>query len=50
VFIALAENPNPPVRLFMGTDAYNRAHAKLEIIKAELEEWKDLSLSTDFGA
>ena len=50
VFIALAENPNPPVRLFMGTDAYNRANAKLELIKAELEQWKDLSFSTDYKA
>ncbi|WP_461450702.1 SDR family NAD(P)-dependent oxidoreductase [Mucilaginibacter sp.] len=48
VFIALAENPNPPVRLFMGTDAYNRANAKLELIKAELEQWKELSFSTDY--
>jgi NAD(P)-dependent dehydrogenase (short-subunit alcohol dehydrogenase family) len=50
VFIALAENPNPPVRLFMGTDAYARANAKLELIKGELEQWKELSFSTDFPA
>jgi NAD(P)-dependent dehydrogenase (short-subunit alcohol dehydrogenase family) len=50
VFIALAENPNPPVRLFMGTDAYNRAHAKIDLLKAELEQWKDLTLSTDYTA
>jgi len=50
VFIALVENPNPPVRLFMGTDAYTRANAKLELIKAELEQWKELSFSTDFTA
>ncbi len=49
VFIALAENPNPPVRLFMGTDAYNRANAKLELIKSELEQWKELSFITDFS-
>jgi len=34
--------------LFMGTDAYTRANAKLALIKAELEQWKDLSFSTDF--
>ncbi len=48
VFIALAENPNPPVRLFMGTDAYTRANAKIEVLKNELEQWKELSFSTDF--
>lgn len=48
VFIELAEHPNPPVRLFLGSDAYQRAAQKLEIIKADLETWKDMTLSTNF--
>ena len=48
VFIEIAENPNPPVRLFLGSDAYQRAAQKLEIIKDELEDWKSVTISTDF--
>ncbi len=48
VFIALAENPKPPVRLFLGSDAYTRASAKITQLGNDLEQWKDLTLSTDF--
>lgn len=48
VFIKLAAMENPPVRLFLGTDAYNRATQKLEAIKTELEQYKDITISTDF--
>ncbi|MBS7566781.1 SDR family NAD(P)-dependent oxidoreductase [Mucilaginibacter sp. Bleaf8] len=50
VFIRLAEMPEPPVRFFMGTDAYNRALQKTDQLKANLEQWKELSSITDFGA
>ncbi len=49
IFIHLAEIPEPPVRLFMGTDAYNRAKAKIDALDDELEKWKDLSFITDFS-
>ena len=49
VFIRLAEMSNPPVRLFLGSDAVGRASAKIDNIKAGLEEYKDLSASTDFS-
>lgn len=48
VFIALAEMPEPPVRLFLGSDAFNRASAKVELLKQGLERWQDTSFSTDF--
>lgn len=47
-FIEIAENPTPPVRLYLGTDAYNRAKAKAELLTEELESNKILSFSTDF--
>ncbi len=47
-FITVAENPDPPVRLFLGSDAYDRAKAKIDLLTQELEQWKDLSFSTDF--
>ncbi|QNF32834.1 SDR family NAD(P)-dependent oxidoreductase [Adhaeribacter swui] len=46
--IALAENPNPPVRLFLGSDAYRRAQAKVNALAQELEENKAVTFSTDF--
>lgn len=47
-FIELAENPDPPVRLYLGTDAYQRASAKIETLKSELEKNKNISFSTDY--
>jgi len=46
--ITLAESTNPPVRLFLGDDAYARATAKLDVIKTDLENWKALTHSTNF--
>lgn len=48
VFIDLAENPNPPVRLYLGSDAYNRAKDKIELLSEELESNRDISSFTDF--
>jgi NAD(P)-dependent dehydrogenase (short-subunit alcohol dehydrogenase family) len=47
-FIKLAEMPDPPARLFLGTDAYNRAKAKITEIDSSLEALKTLSFSTDY--
>lgn len=49
VFIDLAESDDPPVRLYLGSDAYKRASGKIETISSDLEKWKDVSLSTDFA-
>jgi NAD(P)-dependent dehydrogenase (short-subunit alcohol dehydrogenase family) len=46
--IKVAEHPNPPKQLFLGSDAYKRAAAKIEQLARELEQWKELTLSTDF--
>lgn len=48
VVFQLAEMPNPPLHLPLGSDSY---HAILEVRKnekVEMEQWKSLSLSTDF--
>lgn len=47
-FIAIAENPNPPIRVFFGSDAYDRAKAKIELLTDELDSNKDLSFSTNY--
>ncbi|GEN76899.1 SDR family oxidoreductase [Chryseobacterium hagamense] len=49
VFIDLAEDPNPPVRLYLGSDAYSRASEKIRVLSAELESNRDVSFSTDFN-
>ncbi|MPS74518.1 MAG: SDR family oxidoreductase [Chryseobacterium sp.] len=48
VFIDLADDPDPPVRLYVGSDAYNRATEKINLLSEELENNKNLSFSTDF--
>lgn len=49
VFIDLVKNPNPPVRLYLGSDAYKRATEKVELLSEELESNKYISYSTDFN-
>lgn len=49
VFIALTEMEEPPVRLFLGSDAYKRASAKVELLDQGLKRWQDTSYSTDFN-
>ncbi len=48
VLMDLAENPNPPVRLFLGSDAVKRAWEKTESVMEGIKEWKATSKSTDF--
>ncbi len=48
VLLKITEMSNPPLHLPLGSDSY---HAILEVRKKEreeMEQWKDLSLSTDF--
>ncbi|GLB51800.1 short-chain dehydrogenase/reductase [Neptunitalea chrysea] len=48
VFIDLSKMEVPPVRLFMGTDSYNRAKNKISILTEELENLKHISEKTDY--
>lgn len=48
ILIELAESEQPPVHLYLGQDAYNRASEKLKIMTAELEQWKATTISADF--
>jgi NAD(P)-dependent dehydrogenase (short-subunit alcohol dehydrogenase family) len=48
ILIALAETQQPPLHLYLGQDAYDRASGKLAAMKAELEEWKSTSVSADY--
>lgn len=46
--LALVNAPNPPQRLAMGSDTVALVGEKNRFVDAELAEWKELSISTDF--
>ncbi|HEY0247849.1 MAG TPA: oxidoreductase [Gryllotalpicola sp.] len=46
--LAVVADPNPPFRLLLGPDALTRAREELAGQQAELEQWAELSGSTDF--
>jgi len=48
IFIELAESAAPPMHLFLGNDAYNRASEKLATMTTELEQWKATTIGADF--
>jgi len=48
IFIELANSARPPLHLYLGEDAYNRASKKLSAMTSELEEWKDTTISADY--
>ncbi|WP_289329130.1 oxidoreductase [Pseudomonas sp. 'CRE Jenny 4'] len=46
--LALVNAPSPPQRLAMGSDTVALVGQKNRFVDAELAEWKELSISTDF--
>ncbi|HXB09282.1 MAG TPA: SDR family NAD(P)-dependent oxidoreductase [Puia sp.] len=50
IMIALAERADPPLHLFLGADAYNRASKKLGEMTTELEKWKATTIAADYPA
>lgn len=46
--IELAEMPDPPARLFLGSDSYKRAKVKIDELNRSLDDYKKLTLSTDY--
>jgi len=46
--INIASEANPPLHLFLGSDAFNLANAKITEVQKDLENWKSLTISTDF--
>lgn len=48
LFIELSKMENPPLRLFIGSDAEERAEKKVAILTKELKELSPLSVSTDY--
>lgn len=48
IFIEVTESAEPPLHLFLGKDAYNRASKKLVEMSAELEQWKQTTIGADY--
>ncbi|MBS7563313.1 SDR family NAD(P)-dependent oxidoreductase [Mucilaginibacter sp. Bleaf8] len=48
VIMQMAAEPEAPVHLFLGQDAYDLAYQKMEVIKNDLEKWKPVITSTGF--
>lgn len=49
VIIGLADCEHPPLRLPLGADAVERVSQKLDQVRAELDAWRNVSLSTGFA-
>ncbi|QYK52908.1 MAG: SDR family NAD(P)-dependent oxidoreductase [Fimbriimonadaceae bacterium] len=47
--IAMVNDPNPPLRLLLGPDAWDRAHAKLEALKADFDRNEQITKSAVFN-
>ena len=45
--IDIANHPNPPLRLLLGSDAYDRATANLKSVENEFTTWESVSRSVD---
>src|SRR5690606_25066684 len=43
--IAISKSENPPVHLFLGSDAYDIVYKKLDILTNDIEQWKSYTLS-----
>lgn len=48
-FLKVVLSQNPPVNLFLGSDAFNRAQSKIQQLNKEMSEWEAVSQSTDFS-
>ncbi|MBB5065826.1 oxidoreductase [Granulicella mallensis] len=48
--LTILADPNPPAHLLLGPDAVKLVEEKLDALKAEIEAYRSLSISTDFDA
>lgn len=48
VLIAMANEENPALHLFLGRDAYDMADKKILLVQNDMDKWEDLATSTGF--
>lgn len=46
--VKITEMENPPLRLLLGTDAYNRVKSKIQQLNEEFDYYKEITFSTDY--
>ncbi len=46
--IKTVDTPEPPLYLFLGSDAVSMAEAKIATLEKEIDSWRSISISTDF--
>ena len=46
--IAVVESENPPYHLLLGKRAYQAAYCKIDRLKKDFEEWKEITINADF--
>lgn len=46
--LELADSPNPPLNLLLGSDALRRAREKLDTVIEEMDRWEPVTRGTDF--
>lgn len=44
--IDISQSENPPVHLFLGSDAYDIVYKKIDMLTNDVEQWKSYTLST----
>jgi NAD(P)-dependent dehydrogenase (short-subunit alcohol dehydrogenase family) len=49
-FLKLVNSQNPAVNLFLGSDAFKRAKSKIEELNIQMNNWTEVSCSTDFNS
>ncbi len=47
--IKISNEDTPALHLFLGQDAFDLANQKMDFVKADLQEWKEISMSTSFN-
>ena len=47
--IKMSNEDAPALHLFLGQDAFDLANQKMDLVKADLQEWKEISMSTSFN-
>ncbi|MHA7291050.1 oxidoreductase [Arthrobacter sp. MDT3-24] len=48
--LAVAESPNPPALMVLGNDAFDLFAAVAQAERTQLDQWRDVSISTGIGA
>jgi hypothetical protein len=46
--VDLVEVDDPPLRLQLGADSVQRISAKIDFVRAELDRWREVALTTDY--